>query len=341
MSGTILVATASQGVIRSADDGKTWHRTALKQAIEFDAVVRSLDCARDNPTTVYAGADAGLVVSHDGGSHWQRVESPFTGETVWKVAVDPNDSQRIFVGTGAPSRAVLWRTLDAGASWYRVPVELPEHCPGVSKPRLLAFAYDPKHRNRVWFGVEEGGLFRSDDGGDTFERIDDRLLWQFKSDVHGISVLPDADGTVIVVCVNAIYTSRDGGETFSGTLPKKQFDLYYARALAASTADPGTVYVSVSDGTPGTTSMLLVSRDGATTWEPIALPQPESCIWAIRCNPVREQQMVLGSKYGTLFTSNDGGQSWCRQWRSFPEISDVLWIPETADIQPAHKSDIA
>ena len=42
MKGTILVGTASQGILRSVDDGATWHRLGLKEAIEFDGVVRSL-----------------------------------------------------------------------------------------------------------------------------------------------------------------------------------------------------------------------------------------------------------------------------------------------------------
>ncbi len=42
MDGTILVATASQGVLRSSDDGTTWQRIGLHQALEFDAVVRCL-----------------------------------------------------------------------------------------------------------------------------------------------------------------------------------------------------------------------------------------------------------------------------------------------------------
>jgi hypothetical protein len=42
MQGTILVGTAGQGILRSVDDGATWHRLGLKEAIEFDGVVRSL-----------------------------------------------------------------------------------------------------------------------------------------------------------------------------------------------------------------------------------------------------------------------------------------------------------
>jgi len=342
MDNTILVATASQGIIRSSDNGETWHRISLGQIIEFDGVVRSLDMEPGNPYVIYAGADAGLCRSEDAGSNWTRVNSPFNGQTVWKVAVDPNNSQRIFVGTGAPSRAALWRTLDGGRSWDRARVEIPEFCAGVNRPRLLAFAYNPKDPKKAWFGLEAGGLFRTQDGGDSWERVDERLLWDFHTDIHTIRVLPDDSETVVVVCVNAVYTSKDGGETWQGMLPKARFGMYYARALATPPNSKDTLFVSISDGTPGTKSEIIVSRDGAQSWQTTNLDQkPDSCIWGIHVNPGNPMQIVAGTKYGSLYISHDGGNNWSKLWRSFPEISDVLWIPVAAKIQPAHRSEVA
>jgi len=200
--GTLLVATVGQAVIRSADAGRTWHRLGVGQPLEFDAITRSLDLHPDAPEVIYAGTDIGLCVSRDTGGTWEQVEAPFKGQTVWKVAVDPQDAQRLFVGTGAPSRAVLWRTEDGGRHWQRAPVEIPEFCEGVSRPRLLAFAYDPTDRNQLWFGLEEGGLFHSTDGGDSWTRVDQRLLWDYHSDIHNIQVLPNhGNKVVVVVCV--------------------------------------------------------------------------------------------------------------------------------------------
>ncbi|WP_028696297.1 VPS10 domain-containing protein [Pseudomonas cremoricolorata] len=339
-TGTLLVATVGQAVIRSADDGKTWHRLGLGQDLEFDAITRSLSVAPSAPEVIYAGTDVGLCVSHDVGGKWTRVDSPFNGETVWKVAVDPQDPQRIFVGTGAPSRAVLWRTTDAGANWYRVPVEIPEFCDGVSKPRLLAFAYDPTDRQQVWFGLEEGGLFHSRDGGDTFTRIDDRLLWDYNSDIHNIVVLPNhGQKVIVVVCVNAVYRSLDEGATWTGIIGAEAFGLYYVRVLNAPQGSEDTLYLSISDGTPGTTSKVLVSHDAAQSWEVLPLSQqPNSCVWAIAFNPANPKQMLAGTKYGHLFTSENGGLGWQKQWREFSEIADVLWTPAVAQIKAGHKS---
>lgn len=342
MDNTILVATASQGVIRSADNGKSWHRIGLGQGIEFDGIVRSLDSNPKDHRILFAGADAGFCRSDDVGSHWQQLDTPLSGQTIWKLVVDPNNPDRIFCGTGAPSRAALWRTLNGGKTWTRVTDEFPEFCAGVNRPRLLAFAYNPKNAKKAWFGLEAGGLFRTQDGGDTWEQVDDRLLWDYHSDVHAIHVLPDEHETVVVVCVNAIYTSRDGGETWQGMLPKTEFGLYYARALTISPDSAHTVYVSLSDGTPGTTSKIIVSTDGARTWQLCTTDkEPSSCFWSIHVNPGDPKLMAAGTKYGELYLSRDAGKTWKKEWRTFPEITDVRWVPAAAEIQAAHQSDVA
>lgn len=342
MSGTLLVATAGQGVIKSGDMGQTWHRLSLGQDIEFDATTRSLDLHPAHPEKIYIGTDTGLCISDDAGANWKQQDTPFSGETVWKVAVDPANPDRVFVGTGAPSRAVLWRTTDGCQSWERAPVEIPEFCAGVNRPRLLAFSYDPTDSNRLWFGLEEGGLFHSVDGGDSWERVDDRLLWDFNSDIHNINVLPNhGNKVIVVVCVNAIYTSHDDGLTWKGVNPKEAFGLYYARATAVPYGSEDTIYVSISDGTPGTTSQLVVSRDACESWQVLPLPvQPNSCIWGIHVNPANAEQIVMGCKYGHLFTSEKGGLSWKKEWRDFSEIADVLWTPAQAEIAVAHQSVI-
>ena len=83
-----MVATAGQGILRSNDDGRTWHRLGLIEAIEFDGVVRALAVDPTNPRRVYAGADAGLCISDDAGAHWRLAKGAITG--TWDSVVGAN-----------------------------------------------------------------------------------------------------------------------------------------------------------------------------------------------------------------------------------------------------------
>lgn len=121
MTATLLVATAGQGILRSNDDGKTWHRLGLEEPIEFDGIVRSLAVDPATPSRVYAGADSGLCISEDGGAHWRRPDNILNGQTVWSIAIDPGNPQVLYAGTGAPSRAALFKSTDAGLTWGPAP----------------------------------------------------------------------------------------------------------------------------------------------------------------------------------------------------------------------------
>jgi photosystem II stability/assembly factor-like uncharacterized protein len=343
MRGTILVGTASQGILRSVDDGATWHRLGLKEAIEFDGVVRSLAVHPADPARILAGADAGLCVSTDGGAHFSRIDSPMNGMAVWSIAIDPVDPSCIYAGTGAPQRAAMFRSVDGGKGWERLSPDIPEFCNGVNRPRILTICVDPVDNAQVWFGVEEGGAWRSLDRGVTWTRIDREGAIN-NSDIHQIAVLPPANGrprTTFVLTVNSVFASTDGGITWSGVPSKSRFDgMYYTRAVQHVPASDALL-LAVGDGTPGTRSRLYRSLDRGATWTPTLLhAQPNSTFWAFGVHDADPGLLFAGTKYGDLFRSVDGGASWFKEWRSFPEITAVAWTPFQAPVR-AHPQSIA
>jgi photosystem II stability/assembly factor-like uncharacterized protein len=334
MHGTILVGTAGQGVLRSTDDGATWSRIPLDQDLEFDAVVRAVAVHPTRPEVVFAGADAGLGRSDDGGTRWTRVDAPFNDTQVWSIAIDPNDPGSMLVGTGAPARAAMYRTTDGGAGWDRLPPEIPERCAGVSRPRILTTTYDHVDGRSAWFGVEEGGLWRSRDRGDSWTRIDgtDGVT---VSDVHCVVVLDGPPKTIVCLVVNAIYVSRDDGATWTRTGTKSTWGIYYTR-LVERIPGSNAVLLGIGDGTPGTTTRILRSDDLARTWVESTLDTPaNSTVWAFGTHAADPDLVFAGTKYGHLFRSTDGGRSFAKEWREFPEITDVAWTPAVAADPPA------
>lgn len=339
MQGTLLVSTAGQGVLRSNDDGATWHRIPLGQDLEFDAVVRCLAVHPTTPEVVYAGADAGLARSDDAGTTWRRIGSPFDDQQVWSLSVDPLDPDSLLVGTGAPSRARMYRTDDGGSTWHRLPPELPEHCAGVSKPRILTICHDPLVPGQAWFGVEEGGLWRTGDRGDSWTRVDgtrqDLPSGVHVSDVHCVVILDGPPKTLVCVVVNGFYVSQDDGATWTRTDTRATWGIYYTR-LVARIPGSNALLLGIGDATPGTTTRIFRSDDLARTWQESTFDVPAtSTVWAIGTHAADPGLVLAGTKYGDLFRSVDGGRSFTKEWRSFPEITDVAWTPAVCAPPPA------
>ena len=345
MQGTILVGTAGQGILRSVDDGASWHRLGLKEAIEFDGVVRALAVDPQDPARVYAGADAGICVSTDGGAHFSRLPSPADGMTVWALAIDPRNPRHLLAGTGAPSRAAMFRSTDGGARWERLPIEIPEFCRGVNRPRILTIAFDPDDGRDVWFGIEEGGAWRSRDLGDTWERVDTEASGITSGDIHALAILPARGAepkTHLVLTVNSVYTSTDGARSWSADPSRARFDgMYYTRTVQALPGADDALLIAIGDGTPGTRSRIYRSTDRGRHWAPaLQHTPPNSTVWAFGVHPSDPGLVFAGTKYGHLLRSTDGGRSWFKEWRDFSEITSVAWTPHVAPVT-AHPQSIA
>jgi photosystem II stability/assembly factor-like uncharacterized protein len=326
---TFLVATDGQAVLRSHDDGARWHRIKVDQDLEFDDTVRCLLADARNPRAVFAGAETGLFRSEDCGANWHRVDCELNQYAVWKLVADTKNPDIMYAGTGSPSRAAFFRSRDGGKHWQMTSLVMPPKCAGVSRPRMLAIAIDPDDSQDVWVGVEEGGAFRSRDGGETWQRVDGARAGGIpNSDVHSIAILPGPPKTIVIMVVNALYTSTDDGATWTETVVREQWGMYYSRVLAPKLGSHNELFMGIGDGTPGTTSLFLRSNDRGASWVNAPFPvQPNSCLWALGANAADPNLLLAGTKYGNLFRSIDGGISWRKEWRDFSEITDITWLP--------------
>jgi len=329
MEKTIIVSTDGQAIIRSHDDGQSWYRISIDQDLEYDDRVRCLLNDPRDPKALFAGAERGLFHSKDCGVNWERIDCALNDYALWKLAAAERNPDVMYAGTGSPTRAIFFRSQDGGRTWERTSLEMPAKCAGVSRPRMLAMAIDPDDARDVWVGVEEGGLFRTRDGGDTWRRIDtDWPEAPGSSDVHSILVLPGNPNVVLVLVVNALYRSTDGGETWTRSGAKDSWGLRYSRFIARIDGSDTGLLLGIGDGTPGTTGALLRSHDAGASWQQVDMPvQPNSCFWAAGGNPADPDFLLIGTKFGDLFSSSDGGKSWQKEWREFNEITDMTWLP--------------
>jgi photosystem II stability/assembly factor-like uncharacterized protein len=70
------------------------------------------------------------------------------------------------------------------------------------------------------------------------------------------------------------------------------------------------------------------STDAGATWQSLGLPvQPNSAMWTVSIPASAPDTVFAASRYGYLYRSDDGGDSWRKLWREFGEVSSILWVP--------------
>jgi photosystem II stability/assembly factor-like uncharacterized protein len=321
----ILVGTVGQGIMHSPDGGESWRRAGIEQGIHSDAVVRCLINDPARPEVIFAGTDKGLLRSDDAGHAWRRVESPLSDYCVWTVAIHPTDPAIVFAATGTPTPAAVFRSDDGGKTWQRLLVEVADSCEAVGVPRVTGIAFDPLLPSSVWVGIEVDGVRCSRDGGDTWMAMNGAIP---NRDVHSVAVSAGPPSSVFVVVNNDVFISRDDGGAWHSMRAPEVFPLPYCRGIAIRPDRPNTLFLAIGDSTPGRTGMIMRSTDTGQTWASLTLPvQPNSAMWVLKIEPADPNLIFAASRYGYLYRSSDGGDSWTKLWREFSEISSVLWTP--------------
>src|SRR5205823_6056805 len=162
----LYVGTIGEGLFRSTDGGETFVRACEGMFVECH--VRALAVHPTEPRTLYLGSEQGLFRSTDGADHWTRVESPLNGRQIWSVLLLPHHPDAIMAGT-CPAR--LYRSDDGGRTWTEPSAQIVQDCPRIIHSRVTTLIADPTSPGHIWAGVEIGGLFRSGDGGRSWQAV--------------------------------------------------------------------------------------------------------------------------------------------------------------------------
>jgi len=324
--GNILVGTIGQGVMMSTDDGGSWSRASVRQGMHPDCIVKALLADARRAGVVYAGTDMGLYRSDDSGARWRLLNTPMSGSMVWSMAIDPVEPSVMFAGTGTPSKPGIYRSTDDGKSWEHLPVEIAAECPNVGVPRPTGIAVDPIDHRHVWVGLEVDGVRHSTDGGDTWTTLNGQIP---NPDVHSVLVVAGPPKAVLIVVNDDVWRSTDDGKTWQAARAREVFPWHYPRGIAVKPNDPKTVFVTLGDSTPGRIGTVMRSRDAGATWQSLGLPvQPNSAMWTVSMSAAAPDTVFAASRYGYLYRSDDGGDSWRKLWREFGEVSSILWVAE-------------
>ena len=319
-----------------------------------------------DPNRIYASQSTGwfgqvIQRSDDGGATWEPVGNQFQydGETgthqwydgtphpwefarVWHLEPSLTDPDTVLAGV---EDAALFRSTDGGQNWHEL-AGLRGHGsgsswqPGAGGMCLHTIIVDPSDPERIFVAISAAGVFRTDDGGETWRPVNRGLRSEGIPDgdaevghcVHRLAMHPSRPQVLYMQKHWDVMRSDDAGESWdevSGNLPSD-----FGFAIDVHANEPETIYVvpikSDSEHFPPDGKLRVYrSRTGGNEWEPLTngLPQSHCYVNVLRDAMAVDSLDTCGVYFGTtggqVYASPDGGNNWSAVVRDLPAVLSV------------------
>jgi len=267
---------------------------------------------------LYVGTRKGLFTLQRGGQGWQVESHDFRGDPVNMLLPDPRD-RSVYASLALGHFGVKCRKLTPGGDWRELPApaypesaEVGRHPfseeddpnnqpqPATLKEVWALEAGGADQPGLLWAGTIPGGLFRSDDAGESWRLVEslwnreERLHWfgggKDEPGIHSICVDPrDSQHVTIGVSCGGVWTTRNAGETWDCRSdgmradympPDREFDpiIQDPHRVAQCVSHPDVMYTQHHNG-------IFVTRDGCQSWQELENVPPSAFGFAVAVHP--------------------------------------------------------
>jgi photosystem II stability/assembly factor-like uncharacterized protein len=282
-----------------------------------------------------------LSTSEDLGRKWTEPEAyaikfPEGTDTslkqIWQIVPGHADeTDTLFCGV---EPAALFRSDDAGESWSLVRglhdhPHRPQWQPGGGGLCLHTILPDPANKQRMHVAISTGGVYRTDDGGQTWNPRNvgvraqflppEQRYPEFGQCVHKIVSHPTKPDRLFLQNHWGLYRTDDAGDSWTDIANGVPSDFGFA--IESDPGDANTAYIIPLESdefrcTPEAKLRVYRTRNAGDSWEPLTngLPQENAFETVLRdgmsADELQPTGLYFGTRNGKLFGSHDGGESW-------------------------------
>ena len=318
-----------QIIQRSDDGGKTWHTPGGEKM--------------PDPYAPPSGQSNNFVYEGDPGTHqwYDGTQHPWEFKRVWHLEPSLSDPDTVYAGV---EDAALFRSTDGGKNWKELPAlrdaDGEKWAPGAGGMCLHTVLFDPTNENRIYVAISAAGVFRTEDGGQTWQTITKGLKSNFMPDpeaeighcVHSIAMHPSRPDVLFMQKHWDVMRSDNSGDLWdevSGDLPSD-----FGFPIEVHAHEPDTVYVvpikSDSEHYPPEGKLRVYrSKTGGNDWEALTdgLPQSDCYVNILRDAMTVDSLDPCGVYFGTtggqVYASSSSGDKWITVADHLPPVLSV------------------
>jgi photosystem II stability/assembly factor-like uncharacterized protein len=360
----VLVGTRKGAFVLSSDERRESWEVAGPHFPGWE--IYHLKASPVDPDRVYASQSSGwfgqlMQRSDDGAKSFSPVGNEFTYEgvtgthqwydgtphpwefaRVWHLEPSLSDPDTVFAGV---EDAALFSSTDGAKTWtelagLRRHGSGPAWQPGAGGMCLHTIVLDPTDPARIFVAISAAGVFRSDDGGESWKPVNKGLRSEAIPDedaevghcVHRLARHPERPEVLYMQKHWDVMRSLDAGDNWeevSGDLPSD-----FGFVIDVHAHEPETVYVvpiksDAEHFPPEGRLRVYRSRTGGGEWEPLTkgLPQANCYVNVLRdamaVDSLESCGVYFGTTGGQVYVSNDAGDNWSAIVHDLPSVLSV------------------